>query len=67
MEYVWIGLSVIATAALVWLLIIFGWAFLASRAIKAGAISWDEFGSEQAELRPLARPRRFRSRTRASK
>jgi hypothetical protein len=65
MEYIWIGLIVIAAGALIWLLIFFGWAFLAWRAMKAGAISWDELGSEHAELRPLARPRRLRFRARS--
>jgi hypothetical protein len=64
MQYIWIGLIVIAAGALIWLFIIFGWAFLAWRAMKAGAISWDELGSERAELRPLAGPRRFRFRPR---
>jgi uncharacterized membrane protein len=42
MGYVWIGLIVIAAGVLMWLSVFLGWAFLASRAIGAGVISWDE-------------------------
>lgn len=54
MGYVWIGLIVIAAGVLMWSAVVLGWAVLASRAIGAGVISWDELGAEQAELPPLA-------------
>lgn len=46
MHYVWIGLIVIAAAALMWLAVFFSWAVLAWRAVKSG-VDWDALGSER--------------------
>jgi hypothetical protein len=65
MQYVWIALMVIAGSAVIWFAVIFGWVFLAWRAMRLGAIrTWDELSPEHAEFQPLARPRRFPFRSR---
>jgi hypothetical protein len=59
--YVWILLAVLGAAALLWVLLVAGWALLLRRIVKSGAIrGWDELTPEAAEFRPLARRRRLR-------